>query len=126
MSDGGPPILIEIGGRPFSCTGEAAPNMQYGGKSNEKLPNGDNRTCRNIKKPIPWKIGGLQIEVDFANGDPEYLEETKDGDDVEIVLTYADKTAVAGVGNIEGELNLEPAAAATTIDLAGGGKLKKL
>lgn len=126
MASGGPTKEVNIGGRDFTCTGDAAPNVKLGGVENEHLPNGDGRTSRNIKTPICWKISSQAIQLDTGNKDHEFLEDVQRGDDVDITITYMDGEVYVGMGNIEGELNAEPGSASATIELAGPGKLKRL
>lgn len=126
MTTGGPPKAITLGGREFPCPGDASPSVKLGGFENEHLPNGDGKTCRILKTPVTWKISGLSICIDADNGDHEFIENFQSKKDGDITITYANDDVYAGTGNIEGELNIEPTSATTSIDLAGPGKLKKL
>lgn len=126
MARGGPTKEVNIGGRDFACTGDAAPNVKLGGVENEHMPNGDKRTARTIQTPVVWKISSLAIQINAEKKDHEYLQEIQQGDDTDITLTYCDDTVYVGTGNIEGELNAEPGSASASIELAGPGKLKMI
>ena len=123
---GGPTKEVSLKGRTHTCTGDAAPTLQFGGVENDHMPNGYKVTARTIKTPVKWSISSLAIELDTSRNDHEFLQECQEGDDFDIALTYMDDTVYVGTGNLEGELNAEPASASTTIELAGPGKLKKL
>jgi hypothetical protein len=123
---GGPLETVSIAGREFRCTGDADVSRQLGGFTNERQMNGDG-SSRMIKTPIPWSLGGVSIEIDDDNGDQEFIEAVKDGqDDVDITATYPSGAIYSGVGNIDGEAPYSNSSASASFDLKGGGRLKKL
>jgi hypothetical protein len=123
---GGPPESVSVAGREFACTGDADVSRMLGGYTNEHQSNG-NKTTRTIKIPVPWTLGGVSVVIDDDNGDQEFLEAVKDGqDDVDIVISYTSGASYAAVGNIDGDLSYSNNSAAASFDLKGPGKLKKL
>lgn len=123
---GGPIETVAIAGREFRCTGDSDVNRKFGGFENAIEPNGDG-SCRLIKTPTKWMLGGVTVEIDDDAGDQEYLDAVQDAQDfVDVVITYTSGANYNATGQIEGELSYSNSSAAATFDLAGPRKLKKL
>ena len=64
---------VSINGREFQASGDASAPKKLGGYENEILINGNQKTHRTLKTPIPWSVTGMQIEVNAELGDLEFL-----------------------------------------------------
>jgi hypothetical protein len=122
---GGSPTECSIRGRVFAVAADADPQIKYGGLENEKRPNGDS-TARTVKVRVSWSISGLVLSLDTSRDDHDFLQEVADNnDDVDITLTFANGTTVAGSGTITGEIAYSPQSTTASINCGGGGKLTR-
>lgn len=121
---GGSPKEISWKGRIFACTGDSPADINYGGVSVERPGNGDGSVRKLITK-VGWKITGLAIVIDHSRGDAEWLSAEHEKEDGDFTITFNDETVYNGIGGIEGEFTNDIATASSTVDFAGGGKLKK-
>lgn len=123
MSTGGSIESISIRGRLFAVASDADAQVKLGGFENEKQSNGDG-SARTVKTRVPWSITGLQVDINEAKGDHEFLQEIQDSlDDVSVTVTYANGTTRQGTGTITDEVQYSTQNATATVSLGGGGKL---
>lgn len=123
MSTGGSIESISIRGRLFAVASDADAQVKLGGFENEKQSNGDG-SARTVKTRVPWSITGLQVDINEAKGDHEFLQEIQDSlDDVSVTVTYANGTTRQGTGTITAEVQYSTQNATATVSLGGGGKL---
>lgn len=122
MSIGGSIQSISIDGRDFNATSDADLTIDMGGFKNETLMNG-NATSRKKKERKPWKVTGIVLEADFANGDPAFLQNIADGPEVAIVILFVDDSTLTGTGNIEGDLTFSSMNSTASLEASGGGTL---
>jgi hypothetical protein len=120
---GGSIEQISIRGRLFAVASDADAQVKLGGSQNEVQPNGDS-SARTIKTRVPWSITGLQIEIQDARGDQEFLQEIQDGlDDVSITITYASGVTRQGQGTIVDEVQYSTQSATASVAFSGPGSL---
>lgn len=122
MSTGGSIQSISIDSRDFNATSDADLTIDMGGFKNETLMNG-NATKRTKKERKPWKVTGIVLEANFANGDPAFLQNIADGPDVAIVILFVDDSTLTGTGNIEGDLTFSSMNSTASLEASGGGTL---
>lgn len=122
MSIGGSIQSISIDGRDFNVTSDADFTIDMGGFKNERLMNGNN-TSRKKKERKPWKVTGIVLDTDFANGDHAFLQNIADGPDVAMVIHFADDSKLTGTGSIEGDLTFSSMNSTGSLEMAGGGTL---
>ena len=122
---GGSVESITIQGRTFSVAADNDPNRKLGGSENETQANGDG-TARTIKTRVPWSLSGLQVNVDDANGDQEFLQAIADGNDnVPITTTFASGDVYNASGTINSELVYSAQTSLASFDLMGPGQMRK-
>lgn len=121
---GGSIQSISIRGRIFPVASDAEANKKLGGFENEVQANGDG-SARKIMTRVPWSIDGLQVEINNAKGDHEFLQEIADSFDyVSIELELADGTVYAGTGTVVDEIQGSSQSATATIKVAGPANLE--
>lgn len=122
---GGSIESISIRGRIFPVAGDADATLQLGGWQNEVQPNG-NGTARIIKTRIPWRLEGVQIEVDDNRADHEFLQEIADGQDyVPCAISLNSGITWSGNGTVVDTPGRTTMASTCGIVLAGQGKLEQ-
>lgn len=120
---GGSIQSISIRGRIFPVASDAEANKKLGGFENEVQANGD-ATARLIKTRVPWSIEGLQIEINDARADHEFLKEIADSlDFVPITMELASGVVYQGDGQIVDEVTASSQNATAEIKLMGPGTL---
>jgi hypothetical protein len=95
-----------------------------GGFKNETLPNG-NGTARTKKERVPWKLSGVVLGISHADGDPVFLQNIANRENVPVVITFADDSTLNGTGSIEGDLTFSSADSTASLELAGSGTLSQ-
>jgi hypothetical protein len=104
---------------------DAEANKKLGGFENEVQANGDG-TARLVKTRVPWSIDGLQVQINDAQADAEFLQEIADGlDFVPIDMTLASGVTYQGSGTITDEVQSSSQNATATITLSGPGSLSQ-
>lgn len=122
---GGSIQSISIRGRLFPVASDAEANKKLGGFENEVQANGDS-TARLIKTRVPWSIDGLQVEINDARADHEFLKEIADGlDFVAVTMELASGVVYEGTGQIVDEVQSSTQSATATIALMGPGSLSQ-
>jgi len=125
MAVGGSIESVILDGRNFAVAADAEAQRKLGGFENEVQSNGDG-TARLIKTRVPLAIAGLNIEVDDARGDHEFIQELSDRNDYfPIVLVYPDGGAYQGSAQIVDESQASSQSATMPISLMGPGKLTR-
>lgn len=120
---GGSIQSISIRGRIFPVASDAEANKKLGGFENEVQANGDG-TARLIKTRVPWSIEGLQIEINDARADHEFLKEIADSQEfVAITMELASGVVYQGDGQIVDEVTASSQNATAEIKLMGPGTL---
>ena len=116
---GGSIESISLKGRLFPVAADADASRALGGFTNEVQANGDG-TARLVKKRMPWKLGGLDIEINDDRADLEYLQEIADSlDFVAISITLASGVTYQGKGTITGDIESSTEKATAGITLEG-------
>lgn len=123
MSVGGSIQKVSLAGSTFNATADNEATLMLGGKSNEVRPNGDGVTGRTVKTVVPWKISGLELAVDFAAGEMEFLQNLADGPPFACAITLADGKVFRGTGSIQGDLTGNTQNSTASMELSGSGKL---
>jgi hypothetical protein len=122
---GGSVEEVTLRGRRFTVAADADTNRKLGGFENELQANGDG-TARQVKTRVPWMIDGLQLSLDDARADHEFLQEIADGQSfIPITVTFASGTTYQGRGTITGELQGASQNATGAVSLSGPGKLEQ-
>lgn len=120
---GGSIESISIRGRLFPVASDAEANKKLGGFENEVAANGDG-TARLIKTRVPWSIEGLQIEINDARADHEFLQEIADGlEFVAVTMTLAGGVTYQGSGQLTDVVQASSQSATATITVMGPGTL---
>jgi hypothetical protein len=120
---GGSIESVSIRGRSFAVASDADAQVKLGGFQNEVQPNGDG-SARTIKTRAAWSITGLQLEIQDARGDQEFLQEIQDGlDDVSITITYASGVTRQGQGTVVDEVQYSTQNATASVSFGGPGSL---
>ena len=102
-SIGGSTTEITLNGRPFSVDSEADLGKKLQGFENEMKANG-NGTLRQIKKRVPQMLDGVNISIDNALNDYEFLRDLNDSFNLaDITIAEPDGTFWAGQVQITGE-----------------------
>lgn len=102
-SIGGSTTEITLNGRPFSVDSEADIGKKLQGFENELKANG-NGSVRQIKKRVPQMLDGVNVSIDNALGDYEFLRDLNDGFNLaDITIAEPDGTFWAGQVQITGE-----------------------
>lgn len=123
MATGGSIQGVSLAGSAFPATSDADFSIFLGGKNNTTLANGDNETAREIKVPMPWKVTGAVLSIDFAAGDLQLIQSLADGPPFAIVITMPDDSVLNGTGQIQGDFTASNQSSAVTLELSGPGKL---
>ena len=119
---GGPVENSSIRGRLFASAADDDVKLDTGGVENQIEMNG-NGTGRVVQSRAPWKVDGLNIEIDHARADMEFLDEViESGEQVDMTVTFADRTTFEGRGTIVGRPEYGAKNATAKIMLAGPGK----
>jgi hypothetical protein len=102
---------------------DAEATKKLGGFTNEVQSNGDG-TARLVKTRVPWSIEGLQIEINDARADAEFLQEIADSlEFAAITMTLASGVTYQATGQISDEIASSSQSATATITLSGPGSL---
>lgn len=110
---------IVINGRRFTCDAEDEPEIKLPGFENEVVANSDG-TLRQKKTRVPGTISGLNIVLDDARGDHQFIKESADSlEFLPISATKVDGTLVSGSAQITDEKVLNAKANTMEISLAG-------
>lgn len=126
MATGGSIESVSLAGRVFAVAADADTQRKLGGWENEVQMNGDG-SGRLIKTRVAAQFAGLQLSVDDARGDDEFLTEIKNGRDfVPGVVTYASGQSYSGLLQIVGEYVYNSQASTATVDLHGPGSLTRI
>jgi hypothetical protein len=116
---GGSIESISLKGRLFPVAADADAGRNLGGFTNEVQANGDG-TARLVKKRMPWKLGGLDVEINDDRADLEFLQEISDGlEFVPISITLANGNTYQGKGTITGDVESSTEKATAGITLEG-------
>jgi hypothetical protein len=122
---GGSIESVSLRGRLFPVAADADASRSLGGFTNEVAPNG-NGTARIIKKRVPWKISGLDLEVNETRGDQEFLQDIADGKDfVAISITLVSGAVWQGRGIITDDLEFSTEKSTAGVTLMGPKKLEQ-
>ncbi len=122
---GGSIESISIRGRLFPVASDAEANKKLGGFENEVAANGDG-TARLLKTRVPWSIEGLQIEINDARADHEFLQEIADGFEfVPVTMTLAGGVTYQGTGQLTDVVQASSQSATSTVTLMGPGTLSQ-
>lgn len=125
MAVGGSIQSLTISGRNFAVAADADANRKLGGFENEMESNGDG-TAREIKTRVPWSLSDLDVVIDDANEDQEFLQAHADSIGfVPITVTFADGSIYQGSGKVTGENPMSAMGAKASIGIQGEGKLTK-
>lgn len=120
---GGSIESISIRGRIFAVAADAEVNRKLGGFENEVQSNGDG-SARIVKTRMPWLLDGVQVVINDAQADEEFLKEIADGlEYVAIGITLASGLTYQGKGIVTGEVQASSQNATATITLSGEGEL---
>jgi hypothetical protein len=123
-SVGGPIESVSIRGRLFAVAADADAERDLGGFTNEVSPNGDG-TARLLKKRVPWKVGGLDLDVNDDRGDQEFLQGIADGlDFVAISVTMANGNTYQGSGIVADDFTYSSEKSICGVTLSGPQKLE--
>jgi hypothetical protein len=123
MSAGGSIQEVTLSGRRFAVAAEAESNRKLGGFENEAQANGDG-SVRIVKKRVPFKLDGLQLDIDDNRLDQEYLQELANRTEMfPITVSYVNGTTYAGVAQITSELQGASMSTTATITLEGQAEL---
>ena len=110
---------IVIDGRRFTCDAEDEPKTKLPGFENEVVANSDG-TIRQKKTRVVGTITDLNIVMDDARGDPQFIKERADSlEFLPISATKVDGTLVSGSMQITDEKVLDVKANTMSISLAG-------
>lgn len=122
---GGSIESISIRGRLFPVASDADATKKLGGFENEVQANGDG-TARLVKTRVPWSIGGLQVEINDARADLEFLQEIADSlDFTTFTMTHANGVTYQGTGQITDVIEASSQSATATISVMGPGTLSQ-
>jgi len=124
-SVGGPVESVSLNGRLFAVAADADSERVLGGFTNEVQSNGDGG-ARIIKTRIPWKIGGLTVDINEDRSDQQFLKGIADGNDfVTCTVTFASGHTYQGRGIITEEVPFSSANTTAEITLSGPGEASK-
>lgn len=117
--NGGSIDTVNIAGRNFAATADNEAQLTLSGFTNEIQPNG-NGTARIIKTRVPGGIEGLQIEIDDARNDHQFLQDAANSNDFFTVsITLVDSTVYDGDMMIEGDFSRSTQSSTATVNLMG-------
>lgn len=116
---GGAAESAVINGRRFTCDGADEPKYKLPGFENEVVPNSDG-TFRQKKTRVVGTITDMNIVVDQARGDQEFIEESAASNEfLAISITQVDGTLISGNMQITDEKVVDGKANTMAISLAG-------
>ena len=125
MSVGGSIESITLEGRNFAVAADAEAQRKLGGFENEVQANG-NGTARLIKTRVPLAINGLQIEIDDARDDQEFLQDlTNRNDFFAIAITFASGSTYQGTAQLVDEFQVSSQSSTGAVSLMGPGVLTR-
>ena len=108
-----------INGRRFVCDAEDTAQLTFQGRNNEVKPNGDG-TLRNTQTRVAGVLEGTNLVFDPANGDDDFLIETRDkGEFVDYSGTTNDGLVIAGSVQITGDLKFDFKVGTVPVTLTG-------
>lgn len=117
--NGGSIDTVNIAGRNFAAAADNEAQIKLGGFTNENQANG-NGTARIVKTRGLAGIEGLQLEVDDARNDHQFLQDVADlNDHVTVSITLVDGTVYDGDQIIEGDFSRSTQSSLATINLMG-------
>ena len=118
---GGSVREIGLDGRLFALAADANLSLNLGGYDNETQVNGDG-TARLVKTRVPATLSDINVNMDLARGDLDYLQELRDRSGYwPIYVTLVDGTTYQGVAQINGELVYSTMSATAQFGLSGPG-----
>jgi hypothetical protein len=110
---------MTLGGRRFACDAEDNVQLQLGGFKNDVKSNGDG-SFRIVKGREPAVVEGANMQFDFDRGDPEYLQDLRDGlDPFDFSCTAVDGTVYSGSTQITDDLKFSYKEGTVGISLKG-------
>lgn len=116
---------VSMRGRLFPVASDASAKRKLGGFENELQANGDS-TVRIVKTRVPWSLADLQVEIDDARADQEFLQEISDGKDfVAMTITLCSGFTYEGAGQIVGEVIYDTQNGTATLSLGGPGQMNQ-
>lgn len=125
MAVGGSINSITLDGRNFGIAADADASRDLGGFIKELESNG-NGTQREILTAKPWMVEGLEVSVDDANGDQEFLQGLADVPGlIPITVVYADLGIYQGLGTVTADLKSSSQSAKCPIVMTGQGKFTR-
>lgn len=120
---GGSIESVSIRGRLFPVASDADVTRNLGGHQNEVQMNGDG-TARKVMTRVAWTLEGVQVEVNDARADSEFLLEIAASPEwVPITITLANGSTYQGTGTISDPVAVSTQSATSTITLSGPGTL---
>lgn len=110
---------VAIKGRLFAVAADASVNRKLGGFENAVESNGDG-TARIIKTRVPWSASGVQLEINDARGDQEFLQDIANAKDfVPVELTFASGSTWTGRGIITDAIEFDSQKSTAQIAMMG-------
>lgn len=125
MGVGGSIESITWKGRTFSVAADAEVQRKIGGFENEVQANGDG-TARLIKTRVPLSLDGLTLDIDDAQGDAEFLQDSQNDNSFgPLAITYASGEVYQGTAQIVGETQTSSQNATASVSFMGPGILTR-
>jgi len=122
-SVGGSIESVTLDGRTLSVVAEGGPSVKPGGFKND-IKLAGNGTASLIKMATPIEISGLQVLIDNANGDLDYLiGKQKSFRWLDTTITYADGKVHQGTTQIMDDLEYKSEDSTCSLTLKGPGEL---
>jgi hypothetical protein len=122
MATGGSIQSVTLNGREYSTAADNEATVFPGGFTHEQRPNGDGGG-RDIKTRTSWKISGIELAIDWSEGDMEFLQDLSNGPLFAVTMTLADDTVLKATGQIEGEWTGSTQSSTVSVDLSGPGTI---
>ncbi len=115
-----------VGNRTLAVQSDQGITFDIGGYQGERQTNG-NLTGHKKQTAKPWMLEGLQVEIDMANQDLEYMQAVSDSP-VDAVFTWQhiDGFVYKMTGSVEGEVKYDSNSGYLPLALSGNGKAKKI
>lgn len=124
-SVGGSIDALSLKGRLFPVAADADVERQVGGFVNEVQANG-NGSARLVKKRQPWKLGGIEVDVNEDRGDHKFLQDLADSKEFfPIAITLASGFTWHGKGQIVEEITFSTEKSTAELTLMGPKKLEQ-
>jgi len=121
---GGPCSNITINGRIFPLDGENNVSIQLSGFKNEVKPNGDGKSSRQVKTPVPGLLENVPVIIDPARQDLEFLRDVANSSNfVDVDITKVDGTVYSG--NMQIIDDIKESAKESTCELKLSGTLEQ-